>query len=182
MHSRYRLLGLLFGILALGTLVGCGDSVTPLLRPTVVPDTAIPTVAGVTSDIEKARGALEQFFALLHDGRYADAVLHYGGDYSVMRDWNPDIPAGDYAQLFASGCMFNGLRCLKVRAIVEEQEVSPGVYQFTVEFANEDGSLFSRGPCCGATETEMPTVSQFVYTVKQVGGEFLVQELPVYIP
>ena len=76
----------------------------------------------------------------------------------------------------------NGLKCLSIRTIVCEEEVSPTEFRFTVEFTNYDGSLFVLGPCCGATETEMPPQTQFVYTVKRVEDRFLVQDLPVYVP
>ena len=43
---------------------------------------------------------------------------------------------------------------------------------FKVEFVNDDGSAFTREP----------SVSHFEYTVKKVGGKFLVQDLPVCVP
>jgi hypothetical protein len=56
-------------------------------------------------------------------------------------------------------------------------------YVFDVEFNNPDGSLFVRGPCCGATETEMPPESQFEYTVtKNAEGKFVVLNTPPYVP
>jgi len=51
-----------------------------------------------------------------------------------------------------------------------------------VEFVWLDGTLFKLGPCCGATEAEMPPVWQFPYTVKKIDGQFKVMEGPVYIP
>jgi len=36
-------------------------------------------------------------------------------------------------------------------------------YVFQVKFNNPDGSLFILGPCCGASETGMPPVSQLKY-------------------
>ncbi|MEX2029351.1 MAG: hypothetical protein WD906_00040 [Anaerolineales bacterium] len=51
-----------------------------------------------------------------------------------------------------------------------------------VEFVTDDGELFVLGPCCGATEAEMPPVWRFPYTVRVVGGEYLVMEMPVYVP
>jgi hypothetical protein len=52
--------------------------------------------------------------------------------------------------------------------------LSPMMLTFTVEFTNDDGSLFVLGPCCGATEMEMSPKTQFVYTVKRVKDKFLV--------
>jgi len=78
--------------------------------------------------------------------------------------------------------MINGLMCLGIKTIVGEEEVLATEFRFIVEFMNDDGTLFVRGPCCGATEKEMPPQSQFAYTVKKVEGRFLVQELPVLVP
>jgi hypothetical protein len=54
--------------------------------------------------------------------------------------------------------------------------------RFVVEFENEDGTLFVRGPCCGETEAEMPSQSRFPYAVQRIDGEFQVMNLPVYVP
>jgi hypothetical protein len=56
------------------------------------------------------------------------------------------------------------------------------MYQFLVEFAEDDGSLFTGGPCCGADESAPPQ-TQFTYTVAASGVDsYLVQELPPYSP
>jgi len=47
---------------------------------------------------------------------------------------------------------------------------------------NQYGGVFEVGPCCGATAAEMPTETQFPYTVKKVNNRFLVQRLPLYVP
>jgi hypothetical protein len=63
------------------------------------------------------------------------------------------------------------------------KELRGDMYVFQVEFNNPDGSLFVLGPCCGASETEMPPVSQFEYGVaRNADGKFLVMELPPYVP
>jgi len=72
---------------------------------------------------------------------------------------------------------------LRVRNVIEEKQISPFEYQFLVEFVTSDGSLFVRGPCCGASATDMPPQSQFVYTVvRDCEGTFRVRDLPVYVP
>jgi Tol biopolymer transport system component len=121
-------------------------------------------------ELARARGALVKFLSLLHDGRYAEAVSYYGGDYQVLRDRNPTVPPNDYAWLLKNGCTVNGLQCFAVKAIVDEQEISPGEYVFTVEFAQGDPSA------------RQPPAGQINFTVVKVEGEFLVQELPVYVP
>jgi hypothetical protein len=51
-----------------------------------------------------------------------------------------------------------------------------------VMFVREDGTRFELGPCCGATEAEMPPVWQFPYTVIKTNDQYRVMEEPVYIP
>jgi hypothetical protein len=71
---------------------------------------------------------------------------------------------------------------LLISRIVEEKSIAPGQFEFVVEFIWLDGTLFMLGPCCGATEAEIPPVWQFPYTVKKIDGMFKVIEGPVYVP
>jgi len=147
---------------------------TPLLPTwTVTPEGA--------SDLEIARHTLLSFFTLLHEGRYAEALPLYGGTYDSMRSNNPEIPPYDYVALWESSCTIQR-PCLLVAAIANEEAVAQDEFTFLVEFVWIDGTLYKRGPCCGATETEMPTVWQFPYTVRKIDGQFKVMEEPVYMP
>jgi hypothetical protein len=133
--------------------------------------------------LEKARNALTTFFELLHQREYEEAAALYGGDYQGLRDSNPLLAPQDYVALLTNGCEINGLQCLQVKRIVDEKVVSVAEYHFTVEFLNQDGSLFVRGPCCGGNATDFPPESQFAYTIiRDCAGRFLVLELPVYVP
>jgi hypothetical protein len=142
----------------------------------------VPAPPPTANELEKARDALTSYFSLLQEGRYTEATDYYGGDYEILRGWNPDVDGDDYVTLFTRGCTANGLMCLPVGDIVTEEQVSATEFRFTVEFVNDDGTQFVRGPCCGATEEEMPPQSEFTYTVKKVDDKLLVQELPVYVP
>jgi hypothetical protein len=137
--------------------------------------------AAPAKGLEPARNLLVRYFKLLHDGYYDEAVALYGGEYETLATWNPDVPADHYGQLFATACEVQ-LRCLEVRRVVRAKAVSTSQFEFVVEFNNENGTLFKLGPCCGATEKEMPTVTQFSYTVEQRGGQMRVLGLPVYVP
>jgi hypothetical protein len=131
-----------------------------------------PLPPAKTQDLDSVRQALMAYFSLLHEQRYSEAINYYGGTYDALRDWNPTVAQDDYATLFKNGCTMNGLKCLSLRTIVRGEKVSPIESRFTVEFTNDDGTLFVRGPC-GATETEMPPQTQFTYVVKKVGDRFL---------
>jgi hypothetical protein len=152
---------------------------TPTPLPPLLPTwTATPVDA---TDLDKARYTLLSFFTLLHEGRYAEAASLYGGPYDGIRENNPDISADDYAQLWQAVCTRQTV-CMLVADIVAEKLVNQETYEFQVEFIWRDGTLFKFGPCCGATEAEMPPVWQFHYTVQKVNGEFRVMEGPVMLP
>lgn len=153
---------------------------TPIVIAACTPANTIDTpLAGM----EKARSALVSFFELLNHREYEKAAALYGGEYQVLRESNPLLDPQDHSALLKNGCEINGLQCLRVKRIADEKMVSLAEYHFTVEFMNNDGTLFVRGPCCGANETDMPPESQFGYTVvRSCVGEFLVVELPAYVP
>ena len=131
----------------------------------------------------EARDTLERFFVLLNEGRYAEAVLMYGGPYDSMRDNNPSVPPADLATLMHNACEINGVKCLRPKTITLERTISEAEFLFLVEFQDEDGSLFVRGPCCGASPTDQPPEAVFSYTVaKSDEGNFLVMDMPPYVP
>ena len=141
-----------------------------------------PTQTSPSSEEIKAAHALGTFLRLLHDKNYTDAVPLYGGEYEALQVFNPEIDPSDHIALWTWACENQLLQCLEVRS-AELSHQEGDTYVFQVEFDNPDGSLFVLGPCCGANETEMPPVSQFEYTVtKNAAGEFVVMNLPPYVP
>ena len=149
--------------------------------PTPMP--AADQTATATADLQQARTTLTTYFSALHAGRYAEVTKYYGGGYEVLSSWRPNLNPNDHMRLFKNACLSGRLMCLEVRAVVQEEVVSPSEFKFVVEFKNEDGSLFVHSPCCGALETAMPSQFQFPYlVVKAWNDRFLVQGLPVYTP
>ena len=149
--------------------ISCAPQATP--APTSSPFTA--------SD---AQIVLIQFFDLLNAKQYAKADLFYGGAYEQLQVFNSAADPEDHAALWSWSCENAGLQCLKVRAATFKN-LQGDTFVFQVEFNNPDGSLFVRGPCCGADETEMPPVSQFEYRIAQDNdGQFKVMDLPPYVP
>jgi len=63
------------------------------------------------------------------------------------------------------------------RAGIEQRR---GVH-LIVEFANNDGSIFEIGPCCGEEDTGERT-REFAYTVQSADGGLAILELPPYVP
>jgi hypothetical protein len=65
---------------------------------------------------------------------------------------------------------------LLVIRLTEEKIIAKDGFEFVVEFVWIDGTLFKLGPCCGATEAEMPPVWQFPFMVRKIDGSFKVKE------
>jgi hypothetical protein len=142
-----------------------------------------PLPAATSQDERTAHDVLQTFFNLLNEGQYAEAVSLYGGTYDTMRDNNPSITPADLIALMRNACEINGVQCLKPRSITIEKTASSGEFLFQVEFQNQDGSLFIRGPCCGANPTDQPPQSVFQYAVvKTPQGHFQVMDMPPYVP
>jgi hypothetical protein len=133
-------------------------------------------------DIDRARQSLLSFFSLLHNQQYDKAIDYFGGDYEQLRAVNPDVPSHYRDALLRQACTINGFLCMDIKSILKEEQLDSETFRFTVEFQNEDGSLFILGPCCGASEEEMPSKSDFLYTVVLREGRYQVIELPVYVP
>jgi hypothetical protein len=167
--------GLIVSLILSLLLAACGRA-APAITPSAT--------GGLTADPEQEQAyrTLIAFFDRLHAGDYEQAAELYGGSYETLMYWNPMIPPDDHLALWKNGCEINGLVCLKVQDAILEEGAAPGEFRFILEFENEDGTRFTLGPCCGASETEMPPKWQFPYTVKRVGDQFQVMDLPVYMP
>ena len=182
-----RLACILAGILL---LTACGPSAAgtaqmpPAPTATLIP-TSTPGMAAATSPADESQLAQESlvaFFYLLNQGDYTQADMLYGGPYDALAASNPALSPDDHIGLLQNGCEINGFQCLQVRSTVLQAQTGPDEFQFSVEFSQENGDLFVRGPCCGASETDMPPQSQFSFGVKKVNGQYLVMDLPVYVP
>jgi len=130
-----------------------------------------------------AEQVLRDFLKNMHSGRFQEAVKLYGGSYQALIENNTNVSPNDYAKLLETACRINGFQCLDVLAAKLENEISATEFSFRVEFLNEDGTLFVRGPCCGGNATDFPPESSFSFTVKKdIGGNFTVMDLPPYVP
>ena len=113
----------------------------------------------------------------------AQAADLYGGSYDVMQDHNPDFDPDDHAALLRNACTINGAQCLEIRGATLKGQPSPTEYQFGVEFSNDDGSLFTPGPCFGDKNSDRPHQKEFIYTVRlECTGKYLTLEMPIYLP
>lgn len=148
---------------------------TPLCTPAWQPD---PEQA-----LDDAQSTLVAFFDLLSKGEYARAAQFYGGDPTILREHNPLVDPFDFPALLQRACEINGCECRQVKRVVNARILAPYLFEFVVELMYSDGSLFVRGPCCGADETQQPPESRFTYqVVLDCQGNYYVMGLPPYMP
>ena len=172
-------------VVGLALTSACGiEPVSPSVSPLI--DSKQPEIytnsTAATND-STAISVVMQFFDYLHTGRYEEAVKLYGGTYQLMIDQNPAIDPADHVALMKNACTVNGFQCLQLKVAGIEYKPSPNEYLFTVQFQNDDGSLFVLSPCCEASEAEQPPVSLFeVKVMEVVVGEFRVLDMPPYMP
>lgn len=161
-------------ILLVFFLSGCQkQSVQPLVP---LPDKTPPVESQALMD-------LINFFVYLNHGKYDEAVAVYGGSYEILQGWNPDLSSEDKAGLLKRGCEQNGLVCLQLYSAELSERPSQTELNYTVTFRNPDNSQFVQGPCCGATEEEMPSFSEFTIHVHcPIGSTCQVLDLPPYVP
>jgi len=135
-----------------------------------------------------AEQAAVAFFKDLSLGRYAEADALYAGHYEPLISLSEPSTPDDHALLWRNACDLSGLQCLAIDRIVsteryEMTEQNPlNAFKITVEFKDRTGKVFVLGPCCGASEQDMPPVSQFIVDVIERDGEFYVTSLPVFVP
>ena len=130
-----------------------------------------------------ARNTMVQFFADLNNAEYGDAVQHYGGAYEELQYFNPGVDPADRVALLRAGCEVNGLLCMQLMT-AEQVSVENGLtFHYKVSYRAPDGTEFVLGPCCGASETEMPPMRYFDVTVRcDQQDACLVMDLPPYVP
>ncbi|MFH0891621.1 MAG: hypothetical protein V1867_02470 [Candidatus Falkowbacteria bacterium] len=134
--------------------------------------------------LARSRAVLISFFNDLSGGRFEEAVVKFAPEAFDAEAWEWIEGFGENsqesrAQALANYCAAVGT-CLPVNVIASEEREEG--YAFKVNFLNPDGSVFVLGPCCGATEAEMPPVREFEYQVRKLGGEYKVVTPPQYVP
>jgi hypothetical protein len=141
-------------------------------------------IATLNSVEERAAAlALTQFFSLLTNGAYDEAVALFSPDQDGLASIGSFTPAeeqADRARILSNYCTAVQ-SCLPV-TILSSDMPAKDEFIFKVNFIKDDGTVWRLGPCCGATEEEMPPVSEFSYTVKKIAGRWQVVTPPQYQP
>lgn len=135
------------------------------------------------TDAELAQKALADFFWHLSQGKYQEAADLYGGSYDILASYNPDLDPEDYPALWERACEINGFQCLQVEEILVVEEIPPSEFQLTASFRTSAGEVLQLDACCGEDPDGQPPQTQFTFWVhKSSAGDFLVLDLPVYMP
>jgi len=87
----------------------------------------------------------------------------------------------NHAKVLENYCRAVGT-CLKIRNVISQKYLDDGTYEFMVQFTSKDGSLYKQGPCCGASEIDQPTKTEFSFKVKNINGVPKVITYPLYRP
>jgi len=125
-------------------------------------------------DIELAKLSLNNFLSLLNQSQYKQALFYYGGDFSYLKNLNPDINNNDKAKLLENFCTKNKGQCLKP-LIMKQEAISNKEFSFVVQFFTNEDKLYSTPGCTCKGGGK----SQFNFLVKKTTeGQFLVQDLP----
>ena len=152
-----------FSLLSILLLSAC--QITPKSRDISTPDKALITFFDHLT--EENYTAASSLFA------WSDPQARQGVRvFSAPEDEDGAMVLKRYCQSTAT--------CLKAE-VLKVNEVQNG-WELTTQFHHPDGSLFVLGPCCGATEEEMPPQDIFTFLVRSMDGELKVATPPVYVP
>ncbi|MDD5749442.1 MAG: hypothetical protein PHO91_01485 [Patescibacteria group bacterium] len=139
----------------------------------------------IINEAVKAEQTLISFFTYLNDQDFDKALTLFELDGSTSSWENLEIfslpeDRNDKAKILKRYCEATGT-CLRAKVIDIKKE-NNGTYNLLVQFQKADGSTFVLGPCCGATEEEMPSQNKFNFEVKKIDNTFKVTTAPIYVP
>ena len=142
-------------------------------------------ITSIKSEPAKAEEALVSFFMHLNNQDFEKALVLFELNGSTSSwEWleNFSLPEdrNDKAKVLQRYCEATGT-CLQAEVIEIKKEAADS-YNLLVQFQKTDGNTFVLGPCCGASEEEMPPQDKFEFKVKKIDGEFKVITAPIYVP
>lgn len=153
----------IIGIMMIMTLVGCAKQ-----QP--------------SDEAMEAEKTLTIFFDAVSQKKFNQALGLFTEDKETRESINIYNPDGEteHTDIIENYCEAT-LTCLPA-VIIGTKKISDEEYVFSTQFKKDDGTIFVFGPCCGATEEEMPPRDIFDYTVKKIDGKFKVTTPPIYVP
>ena len=153
------------------------------VRPTAANEEIKPNILNTKEEQIAAQETLLTFFAYLKQAEFEKALEYFDLDDSAWQDlanFSPDEVRGNRVKILENYCLAMGT-CLRAEVLDIKNE-TVNEFQLLVQFINNDGNVYVYGPCCGATEAEMPSTKQFDFTVKKFGDTFKVTTPPLYRP
>ena len=136
----------------------------------------------IPNEAEIAENTLTAFFENLSKNEFSKAINFFSpndSDWENLKVYNEPNET-DKVKMIENYCKAT-TTCLEAE-ILETAKISEDEYRMIVRFLNKDGGIYVLGPCCGATEEEMPPQNEFDFTVKKINGSFKVITPPVYVP
>lgn len=131
---------------------------------------------------ELVKRTLINFFNYLEKGDFDNAVkLFHQDDWEQLNSFSVPSEQGNKAKVLENYCNAVGT-CMKAEVLSVTAKKSKVQYFLVVQFIQDDGSIYVFGPCCGATEEEMPPQKQFIFEVKKIDGDYKVVTPPLYRP
>lgn len=179
---------IVFVVLFLVSLVftGCFNNTKDEVTEPTTEKTTQPVQKNNAQDIATAQQVLIQFFQYLHEEKYEDAVALFDPQDGLPDSWeafeqySPNTEKSDKAGLLKAYCNLVET-CLPIQ-VKSSGDIGTDIYQFTVQFIQDNGGVYVQGPCCGETEENMPSSDSFAYNVKKIDGTFKVTTSPLYQP
>ncbi len=137
---------------------------------------------------EQAQETLLNFFNYVASDDFKNAVkIFYPLDENDKYNWDmitqyrdPEKQNSSKEEELAYYCSAVGT-CLRAELLGFGKRAEND-YIFTIQFREKDGSKYIFGPCCGATEEDEPSRTQFEYEVKKIDGDYKVVTPPLYRP
>ncbi len=141
-------------------------------------------------ELQAAKETLINFFNYLHDGQYNKAVLlfepweegigmhrsSWEGILSVL----PTEERNDKGK--ALGAYYRTVG-VPIRAkVLDIKKVADNEFKLKIQFLEDDGSIYVYKLCCGATEKEMQSETEFDYFVHKIDGVYKVRTPPLFRP
>lgn len=139
----------------------------------------------IQDDSIQAQETLISFFAYLSNQDFENALTLFelneaDNIWERLKDFSLPEDRNDKEKILQNYCQAIGT-CLPAN-VIQIQKEDNDTYNLLVQFQNPDTSIFVLGPCCGATEEEMPSQDKFEFKVKKINGTFKVATPPIYRP
>jgi len=146
----------------------------------------------VDEELHVAKETLINFFDYLRDGQYDKAVLLFepweegmGIHHSSWEGFFSFLlqeERNEKGKPKALGIVYTSVGTPIRVNVLDIRKSDKNVYRSKVQFVKNDGTIYTYGPCCGATEDSMPSQTEFVYFVERIDGVYKVRTPPLFRP